>query len=254
MRYTLLDIVQSVLASMDSDEVNSITDTTEAFQVAHIVRRCYNNIATHADLPEHYTVFSLTASSPSTPVVMYRPAGIDSIRWLKYNKETAENTDAAFSLLTPLSLEEFLNRMHSLVESDSSVDTFTLTVNDSDSFLILYRNDTGPSVYTTFDDGTILFDSIDTDVDSCLQNSKTLAYGISEKAFLFSDTFIPDLDDRQFNLLLNESIALAAVELKQQANPKVDQQVRKGWINVQRTKHNINVETDFDKLPDYGRK
>lgn len=245
--------MQLVLSSLDSDEVNSITDNTESLQVARIVRRCYNNIATHADLPEHKTVFSLTASSSSTPVVMYLPSGVDRLEWIKYDQQTLEDTNINFSLLTPISLEEFLNRMHMLSESDSYVDTFTLTVNGSDIFTVLYRTDTGPSVYTTFDDGTILFDSINTDVDSCLQNSKTLAYGMTEKAFLLSDTFVPDLDDRQFNLLLNESIALAAVELKQQANPKVEQQVRRGWINVQRTKHNIDIETDFDKLPDYGR-
>lgn len=253
MKYTLLDIVQTVLSSLDSDEVNSITDTTEAFQVAHIVRRCYNNIASHADLPEHRTTFNLTASSTSTPVVMYKPDTVDVIDWIKYDKQTLTDTNVNFTLLTPLSLSEFLDRMHSQTESDTEISTFNLTVNGSDTFEILYRTDVGPSYYTTFDDGTILFDAIDTEVDSNLQASKTLAYGIVESAFLFSDTFIPNLDDRQFNLLLNEAISLAAVELKQQANPKAEQQVRRGWISLQRTKNNIPVETDFDRLPDYGR-
>ena len=37
MRYNLLEMVQRVLAAMDSDEVNSITDTAESVQVALLI-------------------------------------------------------------------------------------------------------------------------------------------------------------------------------------------------------------------------
>ncbi len=41
MKYTLLEIVQEILSDMDSDEVNSIDDTTESEQVATIVKSTY---------------------------------------------------------------------------------------------------------------------------------------------------------------------------------------------------------------------
>ena len=37
MKTTLLQIVQSILSDMDSEEVNSISDTTEAQQIASVV-------------------------------------------------------------------------------------------------------------------------------------------------------------------------------------------------------------------------
>ena len=254
MQFTLLDIVQTVLSSLDSDEVNSITDTTEAFQVAMIVRRAYNNIATYADLPEHRSVFNLTASDASTPVVMYRPDTVVSVDWLKYDKQTLEDTNPNFTTMTSLSLPEFLGRMHPMTLSDAEVSSFDLTVNTSDTFKVMYWTDRGPSFYTSFDDGTVLFDAIDTEVDNNLQASKTLGFGTLVQTFQFADSFVPALDDAQFNLLLNECISIAAVELKQQANPKAEQQSRRDWITLSRKKHNIPLQSALDQLPNYGRK
>lgn len=254
MAYTLLDIVQTVLSSVEGDEVNSITETTEAVQVALIVKRSFYNIATRADLPEHSGLFNLTASDASTPVVMYKPDTVSSINWLKYDKQTLENPELNLTELTPLSLTSFLDLMYKQDPSADDIDTFTLTVNGSDSFDVLYKTTTGPTYYTTIDDSTILFDAIDTEVDTYLRSSKTLAYGELEQTFLLSDDFIPNLDENQFNLLINESIALAAVELKQQVNPKVEAALRRDWIALSRKKNNIPLVTDLQRLPDYGRK
>src|SRR5260370_16957942 len=85
MRLTLLEMVQTILASMDSDEVNSITDTTESSQVAQIIKHVYLNILARADLPEHRQLFSLVSSTDTNlPVVMFRPEEVNRIEWIKY--------------------------------------------------------------------------------------------------------------------------------------------------------------------------
>jgi hypothetical protein len=66
-----------------------------------------------------------------------------------------------------------------------------------------------------------------------------------------ADGFTPDLDARQFTLLLNEAKAQAFIELKQQANPKAEKRARRGWIQAQRTKKNIDRATYYNG---YGRK
>lgn len=254
MKYSLLDIVQTVLSSIEGDEVNSITDTTEAFQVAQIVKRVYNTIASTTDLPEHNIIGNLTASTSSTPVIMYLPDTISRVKWIKYDTRLESGDDPSFSLIQPKSLFEFLSIMHDLSDSDTEVSSFNLTVNGSDVFKILYRNDTAPTCYTTFDDGTIVFDSYDSSVDANLQSSKTSVFGVKPQTFLLADSYIPNLDDEQFDLLLNESVAVASVELKQQQNPKAERFARNGWIRLQRTKTAVPLETRFEELPDYGRK
>lgn len=252
MKYTLLDIVQSVLSALDSDEVNSITDSPEAYQVAYIARRVYYRIASSSNLPEHKAMFKLTASSSSSPVVMYRPSNVINIEWIKYDIQNLTDTDTNFRYIQPLPVPDFMDKVHSKVESNTNVSVFTLAADDS-SFSVLYDTDRMPTYYTSFNDGTILFDAIDTGVDSNLQSSKTLCYGEVGKTFLFQDAFVPDLDEQQFDLFLNECISVASVELKQQVNPKAEEAARRGWITLLRTKEGIHVQSSFDRLPDYGR-
>src|ERR1700704_6434506 len=86
MKRTLLDYTQSILSSLNSAEVNSISDTTESLQVAEILRTTYYNILGRAELPEHEKLFQLTSSAdPTKPVLMFRPnEGVAKLNWIQY--------------------------------------------------------------------------------------------------------------------------------------------------------------------------
>lgn len=254
MKYTLLELVQEVLSSMDSDEVNSITDSTESLQVAKVIRSTYFSILERANLPEHYGLVNLTASGDSTkPVQMTLPSDVNELLWLKYNKETATDTDLNMVPVDYMALPDFLSMTYMLSESDTNVDTMTHTAG-AHSYTFMYRNDKAPDYYTAFDDGTLIFDSYDNTVDTTLQSSKTLGYARLVIPFTMSNTFTPDLDENQFNLLLNEAKALAWAELKQAQHAKAEQTARRGWVTLQKNKEAVDKRSFFDKLPNYGRK
>ena len=85
MKLTLLQMVQSILSSMGSDEVNSISDTTESLQVADIIKQTYMNMLGRYDLPQHNQPFQLQASNTAaSPTLMTFPAGVTRIEWIKY--------------------------------------------------------------------------------------------------------------------------------------------------------------------------
>jgi hypothetical protein len=85
MKLTLLQMVQSILSSLGSDEVNSIGDTTESLQVADIIKQTYMNMLGRYDLPQHNQMFQLQASdNAAAPVQMEFPPGVTRIEWLKY--------------------------------------------------------------------------------------------------------------------------------------------------------------------------
>lgn len=84
-KLTLLQMTQSILNSMSSDEVNSISDSTESLQIANIIQDKYYDIQTRSNLPDDNQPFQLLASGDITkPTVMEVPAGVSRINWIKY--------------------------------------------------------------------------------------------------------------------------------------------------------------------------
>lgn len=257
MKYTLLELVQRVLESMDSDEVNSYDDTVESRAVANIIKETYFDIVSRLDLPEHHSLFELEASGTSTkPTLMYLPSTCLRLEWVKYNyiEEEEDETSPNFKTVKFLPLEEFLERMYLLnTDTMDNVGTFSHTVG-SDTLDFLYENDKMPEYYTTFDDYTLVFDSYDVVEDTTLVKNKSLAFGLLAPTFTLSNNFTPDLDSKQFQLLLNESKALAHAELKQAQHAKAEQKARRLLIKSQKDKQSVGGFSFFDRLPNYGRK
>jgi hypothetical protein len=122
------------------------------------------------------------------------------------------------------------------------------------SFLFKYYNDRWPSIWSSPDDVTILFDAVYLSNENTLTASRTWCYGTLEPTFTMGDTFVPQLDARQFQLLLQASKAQAFIELKQVANAKAEKKERRNTILVQRTKYNTDKRTALQKWTGFGRK
>ena len=90
MKQTLLELCQTILSDMSSDEVNSIGDTSESMQVANSIRETYFNMLSRYNLPEHDQLFQLESSDDyNQPVVMYVPKAINRIDWISYFNSNA---------------------------------------------------------------------------------------------------------------------------------------------------------------------
>lgn len=252
MKRTLLDYTTTVLSALGSDEVNSISDTTESLQVAEIVKTCFFNIITRANLPEQTKPFQLDPSlSITEPNLMFIPDGVKTMKWLKYLNSTT--TSNQYEYVTILPMQQFADYVNGYDTTDSDVDTLSLDV-DGESFLFNYKDDIQPRYCTVINNYYVIFDSYDNTVDSTLQASKTMAYGLTSPVWRMEDTFIPDLDDQQVALLLNEAKSLAYFELKQMPHTKAEQEARRQWSSLQRDKSVDNKPTAFDQLPDFGRR
>jgi hypothetical protein len=254
MKYTNLDMVQIIASSIDSDEVNSVNDSVESQQILKLIRTCFFDIIERNNLPEHLDIVNLQSSGSSTyPVVMYVPTTVSKIYWVKYNKQTPENTDLNFQQLTFLTLQDFMDRMYQLGESDDEVLQMDLTTGGN-TIPFLYKNNKHPEYYTSFDDRTLVFDSHLATEDSYLAGGKTLALGKEIITYSMTDTFVPPLDESQFTLLLNEAKALAWIELRQTPHPKAELNAKRAWVNTQKSKNRVPGVSDLSLLPDFGRR
>ena len=253
--YTLLDYVQTILSSMDSDEVNNFDDTVESLQVANIIKTVYNDIQARVDLPKHYTLFELNASGSATePVLMTRPTDVVSTQWVQYDRILDGDTNPVYTDVTFLPLDQFLRRQDALNVDDTEVDSLEIS-EGTDTILFKFQNDRGPSYYTTFNDETFVFDSYDNLVDTTLQKEKTRCYGKKEQSFSMANTFVPFLDRDLSTLLLNEAKVLAFAELKQMGHDVARQWASRGWVKSQKSKRGINHDqNELDRAPNYGKR
>lgn len=256
MRRTLLDLTQEILSSLDSDEVNSISDTVESYQVAVLLRGVYYDLATDLGLLEHDTVFGLSASQDTTkPVIMTIPANVTRIDNITYdNRETADTTPN-YQPVKFKPIDQFLEMMQGLRESDNDIGVYTFEGDNEDVFSAIYRTDKFPEWFTSYNNSTILFDSYREDIENTLQQSKCLCYGSVYPVFELVDEHEPDLDPTQFSLLINRAKVRAFAELKQVQNAEAAGEARRQKIIVQK-RNNEMVPTGpaIYGVPRYGRK
>lgn len=260
MKYTLLELVQTILSSTDGEEVNGINDTVESQQVVEIIKTVYNDIITRGDVSRAKALFTLTASGDSAkPVLMTKPDSIANIDYVKYNCVEDGDTDPVWKEIKFLPINDFLSFTHQYNPSESNVGTMTHTV-ESFNITFHYRDDTHPCYYTTVEDNTLIFDAYDSEVDSTLQSTKTLCFGGKDVIFVKSDSWTPELEADQFALLLHEAKALAWMEQKQSEHPKAERAARRNWQHLARmrrttpTGNTEHQETAFKSLPNFARK
>ena len=247
-KMTLLDIVQDILSDMDSDEVNSISDTQESLQVAQIVKSSYYNIIDGKDFPFLYELFQLDTSGTLTkPTHMALPENVADLKWIKYNNKKTTDTKNKYEKVQYKLPEDFLEITDARDSSDSKV----LVVSDASNVKINVYNDRGPKCFTSFDDEVLVFDAYDKAKEDTLQNSASQAYGKLSVTWSMTDLFTPDLPVQMFTYLLNEAKSACFLTLKQMANQKAEQQSTSQRRRMSQEAWKIKNGITY---ADYGRK
>lgn len=248
-KMNLLKLTQKILSALDSDEVNSISDTVESAQVVEIIENTYYNLISNYTIPEHRTITNLTAlGDTDRPTHFQYPTGVDRIYKIQYNTIDISETHNQYTDMIYMSLSDFLEHLQGRDNDDSNIQV----VEDYGvKFHII--DDAQPKYWTSVDDDFIIMDSFDSDTEATLQSSKSLIIANKEPTWTDSDVFIPDLDSDLFPMLLAEATSVAFVELKQTSNPKAEQASRRQQIRIQ----NDRVKKGYDphaEQPNYGRR
>lgn len=253
MKLTLLDMDQAILSSLGSDEVNSISDTTESLQVCEILKQTYFNILARSNLPMQEELFQLDDSlDVMKPVLMYRPDRVAKMEWVKYYDNATPPSDNQYKYVTILPIKQFIDQVNAFNPQETDVDVFNFTL-DTKTFTFLYKNDKQPQFCAVLKNYYVIFDSFDSSVDSTLQGSKTMCYGEMLPQWSMTDSFVPDFDDQQFPLLLNEAKSLAFLELKQTTHPQAEREIKRQWGTLAKDKSFVDRPTYFDELPNFSR-
>lgn len=251
-RPTLLDLTQRILSAMDSDNVNSITDTVEAEQVADVIRETYLDIVDEYDLEVVKTLFNLTASGTTDrPTHMTIPEGYHSIEWVAYDKrEDASSTRRVFTKIPFSEPGDFISKLNSRNSDDDTVDV----IDDPSGIELLIRNDVHPESYTTFNGTVLVFDSYDSTIDSTLQSSKSQAYGQKSQELTITDSAVIDLPQELYMLLRNQARETCFDLFKDGAPQRLKQMANWSRVRAGRLRTKTRNDREAHNRPDYGRK
>lgn len=248
MNKTLLEYANDILNDMDSDPVNSISDTYESEQVAQIVRSTYEAMMSNRNWPHMRRSLQLTSSGdPAYPTHMSIESGVKELLFINYNGAGVSETRRKYSKVKWREPDEFIRLTNNRNSDSPNVDI----IQDYTGVELLITNNNPPTFYTSFDDDNLVFDSYDLVVDTTLQTSKVQSQGYVFPTWTHSDAFIPDIPQEAEAALLEESKAKAMFKLKQMVDSKAEQEsgrqqrwlARKAW----RVKGGVRYQ-------DYGRK
>lgn len=246
-RMTVLEMTQNILSAMESDEVNSISDTVESLQVAQEIETTYYELFASRTLPSSKALMTLEPLSDSTyPNYMKIPDGVASIEWIKYMNEEGAYSDVLY--MEPVDFLDRANRFNTTMAIESVGDIA------NPSILINVGIDSTPRFWTTFDNKHIVFNSYNQSVDTTLQESKSLCQAVKLPNFEVSDTFVPDLDTVLFPLLLAEAKKACFINFKGVSNTNEERRARRQLVRTQNDLWRGDQRRPYNRTPNYGRR
>jgi hypothetical protein len=203
---------------MDSEDVNSISDSEEALQIVDIIETTYFDIIATREIPEHKELLKLTALSDSDfPTHFLYPTNTKEVEVLDY-----KDSDGFYRSVYWVEPLDFLAR------TDDLSSNVTLVSDKNGGTTLRIANNKQPTFYTSFDDEYIVMNSHDNVVESTLQQSKIRVYGTKYPTFdKTTDTFTPDLDETMFPYFIAEAKSVCMSLLKGGSDPKIEQAARR---------------------------
>jgi len=246
IKKTLLEIVQDIMNDIDSDDVNSISDTVESAQIAQVCQSVYFDIISTLDLPEHKELMTLTGLGNSAIPNFMDSSALTNIQEVRYN--VSETTgEVEYKLLPYFAPDEFVAK---ILERDFSASNVILVADPTSGISLPIVNDAFPSYYTLLDDRYVCFDSYKATVDSTLQTSKTLVIGTKYPSFTVTDSAVPDLDDTIFPYYIAECKSRCFSMFKGGPDPKVEQFARKQRYFLRNDRWKVkqpNIRNDYGR-------
>lgn len=248
---TLLEIVQNIASTLESDNVNSISDTVESYQIALEIQTAYNELLAALNIPSDNSLILLDGLGDVTkPNYLKIPTTVNQIEWFKYDYRS-QGFVGDYVTIQYLEPEDFVLRMVGNQGNSPAIPYTTVTDFSGAKLTVLSASD--PTYWTTFDNKYIVTDAYNSAVDATLQQSKSLCWGQNTVNFTLQDSYTPVLDDALFPLLLAEAKSACFANIKQMPAPKEEQRAHRQLIRSQNNLWKANQRKPYDRVPNYGR-
>ncbi len=250
-KLTLLQVVQKTLESLGSDEVNTISDSVEAQQIAQIAEDAYYELLNMKDWPflQRLTILESLADA-LFPNYLRIPEDVVRIDQIKY--DWTDTTDPDVGDLLVLEEVEWVHPQHFLnkTQKRNTQQSNVQVVISKNGVKLPIFNDVKASIWTSFDDEFVVFDSYINTIESTLQGTKSQVMAKSLPTFITTDSFTPKATANFFQTWLAEVKRTAFVYFRQEVSTVDEQKARRGLAVLRRDASRTN---DSDGKVQFGR-
>ena len=239
MKKSVLEYVQATLSVMDSDNVDSISDTEESLQVADRLFDIYYEFCTRETWKFMDKFVSVTVTDPTLPTSVTLPDEVKEVMLVSYDiSVTTTPNYRELKYMNPVDFVRYTNQAPVVVVDGANV----------------YKvwDDRAPTFWTSFDEKTIVLDSYVAELGTTVSadNFKVFANVIPE--FTITDQFVPDLPDRCVPYLQHQLNSVCMSNLKQMESPNDVLMARRQYAMLQRRDSKFQKENYYEAK--YGRR
>lgn len=239
MNRTLLYTVQRVLEKLDLDEVNSINDSQDAILIAREAEDTFYDLVNRNEWPERYDLIKVeSVGDVNNPTALRLPDNVLNVQTIRYDVTESGEADTIYKELTPLSPEDFLDKIYSRNSSDTDITVATYKGID----LYVY-NDRAPEYFAVFDNEYLVLDSWDSAVETTVQGAKSVVRASSIPTFQVTDAYVIPFDVVTYPLYLAELTAAASFALNGTADPENERRRNRAMSRLRRSSYRTGVES-----------
>jgi len=241
---TVLEYVKNCLSVMDSDEVDSITDTVESQQVANLLQECFFEFINREEwtwLQQPVTLDG-TITGPTRPTQVGIDDNIKKIMYVAYDVSSTGLFE--YRELHYLSPVDFVKKF-----SRGGDDKVAVTVG---SFKFYIDTSRQPEYWTSFDDENIVVDAYKASVETYVDSDKFSVYGVVIPSFTVDDDHVPDVPVAVVPMLQHTLNAAAMLYFKQTSSPVDEQRIVRQLAQLRREESKTRNRDYAPKK--YGRK
>lgn len=225
MPMNLQEMTERVAEFVNASRVDSIHDTDESLKIATIIKETYEEMVLSKEIQTALELFQLqSASNDSAKTCLIIPDKALTLDIVKYTHKDGRIYSPEY--LEPM---EFIDMSLGL---DTTKDAVETVVDSESNATYNIKNDKDPTYYTIMAGKYLVFDSYNKDFEDTLQGQHALVYGHTLPEFKLEDTFVPDLQEQQFPVLVSRAKTAADMELRNNFNKVEYEKGRKLFLNI----------------------
>lgn len=249
---TLLKLVQDLGASVSSDEIDSLDETTETTDIATFLRMAFDEVLARRDwefLKNRIRTLDDRDAGDTQINRLRLPSDASGMsRLVVRYRNPLDVREEIFSDLRYMDPWEFVKHTQSANENDANV----VTVLNDDGVSSLIFNDRVPTHFTSFDEEHLWFDAYEASRGTGnITGDVVIITDIIPVMDWTDPTATLPIPERMEMLVFNEALQICAVRLRQTADPTAQRVANRQYVKMRDLEPKVNRD---EQEINYGRR